>query len=121
MINTGRKNTVYVVKYRWVWMILSAILLIPGIIAMIYSSVTYANHSPMKVGIDYTGGTILQYGLEQKLENSDVAKTRNALQKIGIENPYIQILNVNNSQQENTKSNINSIISIRTKFIDKYF
>ena len=119
MINTGRKNTVHVVKFRWVWMILSAILLIPGIIAMIYSSVTYANHSPMKVGIDYTGGTILQYGLEQKLENSDVAKTREALQNIGIENPYIQILNVNNSQQENTKSNINSIISIRTKFIDK--
>ena len=28
-------------------------------------------------------------------------------------------MNVNNSQQENTKSNINSIISIRTKFIDK--
>lgn len=119
MINTGRKNTVHIVKYRWIWMILSAILLVPGIIAMIYSSVTYSNHSPMKVGIDYTGGTILQYGLEQKLENSDVTKTREALQKVGIENPYIQILNVNNSQQENTKSNINSIISIRTKFIDK--
>ena len=41
------------------------------------------------------------------------------LEKVGIENPYIQILNVNNTQQENTKSNINSIISIRTKFIDK--
>lgn len=119
MINTGRKNTVHIVKFRWIWMALSALLLIPGIIAMIYSSVTYANHAPMKVGIDYTGGTILQYGLEQKLENSDVTKTREALQKVGIENPYIQILNVNNTQQENTKSNINSIISIRTKFIDK--
>ena len=41
------------------------------------------------------------------------------MENIGIENPYIQILNVNNSQQKNTKSNINSIISIRTKFIDK--
>ena len=28
-------------------------------------------------------------------------------------------MNVNNDQQKNTKSNINSIISIRTKFIDK--
>ena len=98
MINTGRKNTVHVVKYRWLWMIVSAILLVPGIIAMIYSSVTYSNHAPMKVGIDYTGGTILQYGLEQKLENSDVTKTRNSLQSIGIENPYIQILNVNTEQ-----------------------
>jgi len=100
-------------------MALSALLLIPGIIAMIYSSVTYANHSPLKVGIDYTGGTILQYGLVQNLENSDVTKIRSALQNIGIENPYIQILNVNNEQQKNTTSNINSIISIRTKLIDK--
>ena len=119
MINTGKKHLVHVVKYRWWWMLLTTILLVPGIIAMIYSSVTYANHAPLKVGIDYTGGTILQYGLEQKLNNSDVTKTREKLEKVGIENPYIQILNVNNSQQENTKSNINSIISIRTKFIDK--
>ena len=119
MINTGKKHLVHVVKYRWWWMLLTTILLVPGIIAMIYSSVTYANHAPLKVGIDYTGGTILQYGLEQKLNNSDVTKTRDKLEKVGIENPYIQILNVNNSQQENTKSNINSIISIRTKFIDK--
>ena len=119
MINTGKKHLVHVVKYRWWWMLLTTILLVPGIIAMIYSSVTYANHAPLKVGIDYTGGTILQYGLEQKLSNSDVTKTRDQLEKVGIENPYIQILNVNNTQQENTKSNINSIISIRTKFIDK--
>ena len=119
MINTGRKHLVHIVKYRWWWMLLTTILIVPGIIAMIYSSVTYSNHAPLKVGIDYTGGTILQYGLEQKLENSDVTKTRNALENIGIENPYIQILNVNNSQQKNTKSNINSIISIRPKFIDK--
>ena len=119
MINTGRKHLVHIVKYRWWWMLLTTILIVPGIIAMIYSSVTYSNHAPLKVGIDYTGGTILQYGLEQKLENSDVTKTRNALENIGIDNPYIQILNVNNSQQKNTKSNINSIISIRTKFIDK--
>ena len=71
MINTGKKNLVHVVKYRWWWMLLTTVLLVPGIIAMIYSSVTYANHAPMKVGIDYTGGTILQYGLEQKLGNSE--------------------------------------------------
>ena len=119
MINTGRKNLIHVVKFRWLWMICSSVLLIPGIIAMIYSSVTYSNHAPMKVGIDYTGGTILQYGLEQKLENSDIAKTRSSLQNAGIENPYIQVLNVSTEQQNNTESNISSIISIRTKFIDK--
>ncbi len=112
MINTGRKHLVHIVKFRWWWMALTCLLLVPGIIAMIYSSVIYPNHAPMKVGIDYTGGTILQYGLEQKLSNSDIAKTRENLEKAGIEN-------VNSDQQKNTKSNISSIISIRTKFIDK--
>ena len=98
-------------------MVLSAILLIPGIVAMVYSSVTYPNHAPMKVGIDYTGGTILQYGLKQKITNNDLTATRANLEKIGVENPYLQILNVNNTQQEETKNNISSIISIRTKFI----
>ena len=112
-----KKHVVHIVKYRVVWFILSAILLTPGIIAMIYSSVTYPSHAPLKVGIDYTGGTILQYGLNQSVSNDDLTATRKNLEKIGIENPYLQILNVNNIQQEKTKNNITSIISIRTKFI----
>ena len=119
MLNTGRKHLVHVVKYRWWWMALTIILLVPGIIAMIYSSVTYQNHAPMKVGIDYTGGTILQYGIEEKVTNKDLTQIREKLEDKGIENPYLQILNVNNDQQKNTKSEIQSIISVRTKFIDK--
>ena len=106
---------VHVVKYRILWMCLSALLLLPGICAMIYSSVTSDNHAPLKVGIDYTGGTILQYGLNDKISNEDLTKTRTNLEKIGVENPYLQILNVNNTQQEKTSNNIASIISIRTK------
>lgn len=119
MINTGRKHLVHIVKYRWLWMALSAILLLPGLFAMIHSSMTYPNHAPLKVGIDYTGGTILQYGLKEKISNEDLAKNRQALEAAGIENPYIQILNVNNTQQKNTKEQISSIISIRTKFVEK--
>ncbi len=119
MINTGRKHLVHIVKYRWLWMALSAILLLPGLFAMIHSSMTYPNHAPLKVGIDYTGGTILQYGLKEKISNEDLAKNRQALETAGIENPYIQILNVNNTQQKNTKEQISSIISIRTKFVEK--
>ena len=50
-----KKNVIHVVKYRVVWICLSALLLLPGIIAMIYSMITYPTHSPVKVGIDYTG------------------------------------------------------------------
>lgn len=109
-------KTVHVVKYRIIWLILSACLLLPGIAAMIYSMITYPTHAPVKVGIDYTGGTILQYGVPESINNDDVAKTRADLDKIGIKNPYIQILNVNPTAENN---NIKSIISIRTEFIEE--
>lgn len=110
------KKTVHVVKYRILWMCLSAMLLLPGICAMVYSMITYPTHSPVKVGIDYTGGTILQYGVPETINNDAVSQTRQDLDKIGIQNPYIQILNVNPSEEN---KNIKSIISIRTKFIDE--
>lgn len=119
MLNIGRKHLVHIVKFRWWWMALTTLLLVPGIIAMIYSSVTYPNHAPLKVGIDYTGGTILQYGIVEKVTNNDLTKIRETLEEKGIENPYLQILNVNSDQQKNTASEIQSIISVRTKFIDK--
>lgn len=111
-----KKNGVHVVKYRVLWMCLSALLLIPGIIAMIYSMITYPTHSPMKVGIDYTGGTILQYGVPETVSSGDLAKTREDLDNIGVTNTYLQVLNVNPTTENN---NIKSIISIRTKFIDE--
>ena len=111
-----KKNGVHVVKYRVLWMCLSALLLIPGIIAMIYSMITYPTHSPVKVGIDYTGGTILQYGVPEAVSSDDLAKTREDLDNIGVTNTYLQVLNVNPTAENN---NIKSIISIRTKFIDE--
>lgn len=111
-----KKNGVHVVKYRVLWMCISALLLIPGIIAMIYSMITYPTHSPVKVGIDYTGGTILQYGVPEAVSSDDLAKTREDLDNIGVTNTYLQVLNVNPTAENN---NIKSIISIRTKFIDE--
>jgi len=110
------KNGVQVVKYRLVWMCLSALLLLPGIVSMIYSMITYPTHSPVKVGIDYTGGTILQYGVQDEVKNSQVGTIRQDLEKAGVSGSYIQILNVNPTEENN---NIKSIVSVRTKFIDE--
>ena len=105
---------IHVVKYRWVWIFLSACLLIPGICAMIYSSVHYSNHAPLKVGIDYTGGSILQYGVNEKISNDQVGTIRESLKNAGVEEPYIQILSVQPSEKN---QDLQSIVSIRTKFI----
>ncbi|MFH0703041.1 MAG: protein translocase subunit SecF [bacterium] len=118
----GNKNIVNVIKYRWIWIAISLILIVPGILAMIYSVATYPTHSPFKLGIDFTGGTIIQYGFNKELTNSDIAIIREDFKSVGIENSIIQPQKVSsflkNSSNNKDFSQINSIISIRTRFLD---
>ncbi len=86
-----RKTFIDVVKHRWAWITLSLLFIIPSIAIMIYSMVTYQNHAPLRLGIDFTGGTMLQYGFRQDLQKSDVAKIREQLKTAGIDNAIIQV------------------------------
>ncbi len=104
-----------IVKHKFIYLAISAILLIPGVIAMIYSMVTYDTHTPVKVGIDYTGGTTLQYGIKENITNDKLAEVRTTLENGGIETPSLQIINVNSKDNTDLKA----ILSIRTKFIDE--
>ena len=105
---------IHVVKYRWLWMCISALFLLPGIIIMIYSSINSPSHLPLKVGIDYTGGTVLQYMTDKKVENSSLSTIRTKLVENGVENPSLQIINVNDGVTNTSNSDI---IAVRTKFI----
>ena len=115
-----------IVKYRFLCLAISAVLLLPGIVSMVYSMITYDTHSPVKVGIDYTGGTTLQYGVQGYLnadnekDNKGISQLRSELNKIGVENPNIQFMNVNSTQQANTKNVITSVVTIGTEFIDEH-
>lgn len=148
MIDLGHKNVIDVVKYRFVWLLVSAILILPGIGAMIYSSMHSENHMPLKIGIDFTGGTITQYTTAQEIKTSQISTIRENLEKVGITNPQIQIINANSNEMASTSKaktdkkieekaktenaqavegektstytgDINYIISIRSKFIDE--
>ena len=104
-----------IVKHKFIYLAISAILLLPGIIAMIYSMITYDTHTPVKVGIDYTGGTTLQYGVRNSIDNTSLSSIRSYLEANGIEKPILQIINVNSKEN----SDLKAILSIRTKFIDE--
>lgn len=113
----GNKHLIDIVKYRFWWFALSAVLIVPGIVAMIYSSMIYPNHAPLKVGIDYTGGTILQYSVDKPVTNNEITATREKLEKAGVESPFLQLINVNPTSAKSQK--IKSIVSIRTQFIEQ--
>lgn len=112
---TKQKKIIDVVKYRWVWIAISCILILPGIFAMIYSMFIYPNHLPLKVGIDFTGGTIMQYSVDSDVSLDTISKIRDQLEEHGISNPVIQVIsnsNINESEK-------NNIISIRMQFVDE--
>ncbi len=117
------KNIIDVVKYKWLWIGISLVFIIPGIVAMIYSTIIYPTHSPLRLGIDFTGGTMLQYGFKKDLKVSDLHIIRDDFKKIGLENPVIQIektTDKNLSKQLKGVSKgfkVNSVVSVRTRFL----
>ncbi len=112
VLNT--KKIVDVIKYRWIWLTLSVLLLLPGIIAMGYSMKIYPTHTPLLVGIDFTGGTIIQYSVNKEISTDNIGEIREKLLKKNIENPVIQVLKpASTNESENL---IKNILSIRTQF-----
>ena len=105
-----------VVKYRWVWFGLSLLLVIPGLIAMGYLMINSPQHLPVKVGIDFTGGTITQYSVTKDVSNDEVAKIRENLVKAGIENPVIQVLRTNTTISKAENIAPATVLSVKTAF-----
>lgn len=111
VLNT--KKVIDVIKYRWIWLLVSAILLIPGIFAMGWSMKVYPTHTPLLVGIDFTGGTIIQYSVNEDIPNEKIGEIRTQLAEQNIENPVIQVLK---PAATDSDSSMKNILSIRTQF-----
>lgn len=111
-----QKQIIDVVKYRWVYLGLSLLLILPGVFAMIYSSMTYPNHFPLKVGIDFTGGTISQYSVDKDISVKEIETIRTNLTKAGVENPVVQVLKTSNAISKAENLNTANVISVKTAF-----
>ncbi len=109
---SNAKKIIDIVKYRWIFLVISILLIVPSIGAMGY--LTVKTGAPLLVGIDFTGGTIIQYSVDTKLSNVDIANVREKLSAEGIENPVIQILTTTSNKEGKSKST--EIISIKTAF-----
>lgn len=115
MINTS-KHIINIVKHRVLWMWVTFVLLLPGTVAMIYSTVVTPEHSPLKLGIDYTGGTLLQYDVKRVAKSDEITKLTETLKANGIEQPSIQQINV---PAKDSVTPAKDLVVVRTKFIDE--
>ena len=59
-----------IVERRQWYFLLSAVFIIPGLVAMIYSIIMFG--SPVKLSIDFTGGTLLELRFEETVQPAEV-------------------------------------------------
>jgi preprotein translocase SecF subunit len=76
-----------IAERRRLWYTISALVIIPGIIAMIYSTITYG--SPVRLSIDFTGGSLYEVKFEDTATEQSI---RDVYTDLGQDDPIIQRL-----------------------------
>ncbi|MBQ9245251.1 protein translocase subunit SecF [bacterium] len=107
------KKVIDVIKYRWLWLAISCLLLLPGIIAMFISVTKYPTHTPLRVGIDFTGGSIIQYVVNENIPPEKISEIRVRLTENDIENPVLQVLKPSTVEEGNENAHL---LSVKTQF-----
>ena len=59
-----------IIQRRYLFFLLSAVIIIPGIVAMIISTARYG--TPLRLSIDFTGGTLMELRFEQPMQPAAV-------------------------------------------------
>ena len=59
-----------IIQRRYLYFTLSAIIIIPGLIAMIISTVQYG--APFRLSIDFTGGAMQELRFDQPVEPGEI-------------------------------------------------
>jgi len=59
-----------IVEKRHWYFLLSSLIIIPGLVAMVFSIISFG--SPVKLSIDFTGGTLLELRFDQDAQPADV-------------------------------------------------
>ena len=99
-----------VIKQRSLWWTLSSAIILAGIISMVISTTTLG--SPLRLGLDFVGGTRLQFELDCSKPGNcdqpiDITAVREVMDAQGLGNNSIQIL-----------GDKKQAITIRTKTLD---
>ena len=85
-----------VTKQRKWWWLLSTIFILAGIVSMGLSWTNPEIRSPLRLGLDFTGGSKLQYELDCSIANNckpiDIAAVREVVKNQGIVDPLIQVV-----------------------------
>jgi len=80
-----------VFKYRWLFLGISLLFLLPGLFFIVKNILNPDIQAPVRLGIDFRGGTLLEYGFSKPVVQADVNNIRLVFDKDGYTGSVIQI------------------------------
>lgn len=80
-----------VFKYRWLFLGISMLFLIPGLFFIGKNMMNPEIQAPVRLGIDFRGGTLLEYGFSRPVVQSEVNNIRAVFDEHGYTGSVIQI------------------------------
>ncbi|MBM3269668.1 MAG: protein translocase subunit SecF [Candidatus Sericytochromatia bacterium] len=95
---------VHVMARKWLYFAISGLMMVPGIIAMILCFSKFG--APVKLGVDFTGGSLLQVRFEQNVE---VQQFRDALHHVRL-STYDDTGNVVSRDTEKVEGEIQEVV-----------
>jgi preprotein translocase subunit SecF len=108
------KYWVDIVKYRAVYLWIAVAMMVPGLIFMGLNMTQSPTHAPLKLGIDFVGGTLSEIHTPKTVHQEDLPLLAHALDAYEIEDAVVQI---------NTPIKVNqqvsgTVLSIRTPMLN---
>jgi len=89
-----------VYKHRWLFLGVSLLFLIPGIYFIGANMANPEIKAPLRLGIDFKGGTLIELGFSGKVQQSDIPQIRDEFDKKGYTGSIIQIQNAPSSMSQ---------------------
>jgi preprotein translocase subunit SecF len=107
------KYWVDIVKYRALYLWIAVAMMVPGLVFMGLNMAQSPTHAPLKLGIDFVGGTLSEIHTSKTLQQEDLPLLAHALDAFEIEDAVVQI---------NTPIKVNqqvsgTVLSIRTPML----
>jgi len=89
--DTLKDGPLDVFKARWLFLGISLIFLLPGLFFIVKNCMDPEIQAPVRLGIDFRGGTLLEYGFSKPVVQADVNTIRLVFDQHGYTGSVIQI------------------------------
>lgn len=104
-----------VVKHRWYYIGFSLLLMVPGIFYIVTNWLNPDIQAPVRLGIDFTGGTMQEYGFSKPVTEANLPEIRAVYESKGYSGTVVQIQQPRAGVAQ--PKGVSSVVDIRSKHL----